>query len=111
MIFRRRRVDDPAPKQEEEPGEPALDRDPQLSAIASLSSALARARDQDAVARTLLDACLSLLDVDFGAVALISEDGKRARGLQALAPGADTSWWQEVSLDFEHEPSGMASAI
>ena len=111
MIFRRRRVDEPAPKQEEDPGEAAPDRDPQLSAIASLSSALARARDQDAVARTLLEACLSLLEVDFGAVALISEDRRRARGLQALAPGADTSWWQEVSIDFEQEPSGIESAI
>lgn len=111
MIFRRRRVDEPAPKQEEDPREAAFDRDPQLSAIASLSSALARARDQDAVARRLLEACLSLFEVDFGAVALISEDRRRAHGLQALAPAADTSWWQEVSLDFEQEPSGIESAI
>ena len=93
-----------------EPEEPTPGRDPQLTAIASLSSALGRARDQDTVARTLLESCLSLLDVDFGAVALISEDGSRARGLQALAPGQDTSWWRQVTLDFEQEPSGIASA-
>ena len=70
----------------ERPGEahsrprPAADRD------RSLSSALGRARDQDAVARTLLEACLSLLDVDFGAVALVSEDGfARARPPSACA--------------------------
>ena len=64
---------------------------------------LARARDQDAVSRTLLEACLSLLDIDFAAVALVSEDGEHAHGLQAMAPGRDTSWWAEVTLDLERE--------
>jgi two-component system, NtrC family, sensor histidine kinase KinB len=96
------------PPTEAEEGAP---RDGQLTAIASVSSALGRASDQDTVARTLLEASLSLLDVDFAAVALISEDGSRARGLQALEPGADTTWWHEVSLDFEEEPSGIASAV
>src|SRR5688500_8400767 len=109
MFLRRRRVAEPAPTPASEPGGPTPGRDAQLTADASLSSALGRARDQDTVARTLLEACLSLLDVDFGAVALISEDGSRAHGLQALAPGKDTSWWREVSVDFEQEPSGMAS--
>jgi GAF domain-containing protein len=72
---------------------------------------LARARDQDAVSRTLLEACLSLLDIDFAAVALVSEDGEHAHGLQAMAPGRDTSWWAEVTLDLEREPSGIASAV
>jgi PAS domain S-box-containing protein len=111
MIFRRRRADEPAPLPASEPDEPVAGRDHQLTAIASLSSALARARDQEAVARTLLEACLSLLDVDFGAVALISEDGAHARGLWAFAPGMDTAWWQDVSLDLDQEPSGIASAV
>jgi PAS domain S-box-containing protein len=84
--------------------------DRQLTAIASLSSALARARDEHAVALTLLEECVSLLAVDFAAVALVSDDGKRASGLLALAGGGNTDWWQEVALDFEQEPSGIASA-
>src|SRR5262245_30983852 len=108
---RRRRVDEPAPAPVSEPDGPVPGLDRQLTEIASLSSALARARDQDAVARALLEACISLLDVDFAAVALICEDGDRARGLQALAPGVDTSWWADVTLDFENEPSAIASAV
>ena len=112
MFLRRtRRVAEPAPTPSREAEEAAPGRDGQLTAIASLSSALGRARDQDTVARTLLEACLSLLEVDFGAVALVSEDGSHAQGLQALAPGEDTAWWAEVSLDFEQEPSGIASAV
>src|SRR5262245_8011237 len=112
MLFRRRRrIDEPAPTPASEPEEPVPRLDRQLTEIASLSSALARSRDQDAVARTLLEACLSLLEVDFAAVALISEDGEHARGLQALAHGVDTSWWTDVTLDFENEPSAIASAV
>jgi len=112
MLFRRRgRADEPAPAPADEPDEPVSGLDPQLTEIASFSSELARARDQDAVAKTLLEACLSILEVDFAAVALVSEDGEHARGLQALAPGADTSWWTEVTLDLERDPSGIASAV
>jgi PAS domain S-box-containing protein len=111
MLFRRRRSDEPAPAPADVRDEPPPARDRQLTEIASLSSLLGRARDQDAVARTLLEACLSLLDVDVAAVALVSEDGRYAHGLQALAPRVDMSWWTEVTLDLEREPSGIASAI
>ena len=111
MLFRRRRSDEPAPAPADVRAEPTPGRDWQLTEIASLSSLLGRARDQDAVARTLLEACLSLLDVDVAAVALVSEDGRHAHGLQALAPQVDMSWWTEVTLDLEREPSGIASAV
>jgi PAS domain S-box-containing protein len=112
MLFRRsRQAAEPAPVPvPEKADEPAPGRDRQLTAIASLSSTLARAHDQEAVAQGLLDACFSLLEVDFGAVALISEDGTRGTGLQAMAPGKDTGWWRDVSIDFESEPSAIASA-
>jgi two-component system phosphate regulon sensor histidine kinase PhoR len=90
--------------------ETSADADQQLRAIASLSSALARAHDEHSVGRTLLEACFSLLAVDFAAVALVSDDGKHASGLLALAGNGDTDWWREVALDFEQEPSGIASA-
>jgi PAS domain S-box-containing protein len=85
--------------------------DRQMSAIASLSSTLARARDEQTVARTLLEECFSLLGIDFAGVAVVDQDGKSASGLLALARDGDTEWWQEVLLDFEAEPSGIASAV
>jgi len=62
------------------------------------------------VGLTLLEACSSLLGADFAALAIISDDGKHATGLLALAESGDTDWWREVALDFEQEPSGIASA-
>jgi PAS domain S-box-containing protein len=106
----RRATSDPPRPASPDAFEPSPDADRQLTAIASLSSALARARDEQAVARTLLETCSSLLAVDFAAVALVSDDGKHASGLLALAANGDTDWWQEVDLDFEQEPSGIASA-
>jgi two-component system phosphate regulon sensor histidine kinase PhoR len=84
--------------------------DPHLAAIASLSRALARARDEQTVARVILEECLSLLGVEFAAVALVDEAGKQASGLLALTRKGEAEWWREVVLDFDEEPSGIASA-
>ena len=96
----------------------ALDNEPapasgtdRLTAIASLSSALVRAKDKQAVARILIDTCLSLLAVDMAAVALVSEDTKRAQGLLAAGAEGDLDWWTSVAVDFDSEPSGIASAV
>jgi PAS domain S-box-containing protein len=113
MLFRRNRRADrtaPAPAAEPEP-EPASEGDPQLAAIASLSRALVRARDKEAAARTLIDTCFSLLGVDFAAVALIDEDGRHAEGLLAVTSNGDVEWWPDVRLDFDNEPTGIASAV
>ena len=59
---------------------------------------------------TLVEECIALLDVDFAAVALISDDGKRGSGLVALAGSGDTDWWQDIDIDFEHEASVIGSA-
>jgi PAS domain S-box-containing protein len=112
MLFRRsRRGNGPssAPESEGE-AEPAPG-DPQLTTIASLSSALVRAKDKQAVARTLIETCFSLLDVDFAAVALVGEDAMSAEGLLAVTANGDEDWWPDVVLDFDSEPSGIASAV
>ena len=100
-----------APPPGPEAGESTTAPDRHLTAIASLSSTLARAQDEQAVARTLLEECFSLLEIDFAGVVLVDEDAKGASGLLAVARNGDTEWWREVSLDFEREPSGIASAV
>ena len=112
MLFRRnRRADGPAtaaaPDGESEP----LSGIGHLTAIASLSSELVRAKDKHAVARILIDTCFSLLGVDLVAVALVSEDAKRAQGLLAAGEDGDLEWWTHVGIDFDSEPSGIASAV
>ena len=44
-------------------------------------------------------------------MALVSEDGKRGSGLLAVARNGGEDWWRDVSVDFEQEPSGIASAV
>jgi PAS domain S-box-containing protein len=109
MLFRRnRRTDGPAPAAPEDEPDSGTG---QITGIASLSGELVRARDKQAVARILIDACVSLLDVDLAVVALVSEDGKRAQGLLGVDADGDIDWWPSVSLDFDSEPSGVASAV
>ncbi|HEY7148715.1 MAG TPA: GAF domain-containing protein [Gaiellaceae bacterium] len=113
MLFRRSRKAEqaaPTPAATAEP-EPAPEGDPQLAAIASLSRALVRVKDKKAAARTLIDTCFSLLSVDFAAVALVDEDGRHAEGLLAVTSNGDVDWWPDVRLDFDNEPSGIASAV
>ena len=113
MLFRRsRRADRAAPTStaEAEP-DAAPEGDPQLAAIASLSRALVRAKDKDAAARTLIETCFSLLDVEFAAVALVDEGGHGAEGLLAVTSDGDVAWWPQVTIDFDAEPSGIASAV
>ena len=112
MLFRRnRRADRPASAAAlDSESEPHSGTD-QLTAIASLSSELVRAKDKHAVARILIDTCFSLLGVDLVAIALISEDAKRAQGLLAASADGDLDWWSSVAIDFDSEPSGIASAV
>ncbi len=112
MLFRRnRRADGPtSPAALDNESEPHSGTD-RLTAIASLSSALVRAKDKQAVARILIDTCLSLLAVDMAAVALVSEDMKRAQGLLAAGAEGELDWWTSVAVDFDSEPSGIASAV
>jgi PAS domain S-box-containing protein len=77
---------------------------------ASLSAGFARAPDAASVARTLLDEVVALLEVEFAAVALISDDGKEASGLVARVDGEDAGWFPSIRIDLENEPSAIASA-
>jgi PAS domain S-box-containing protein len=93
----------------QEEGEPTH-RAHELEAVTSLSSALARTRDTRGVARTLLDHVRELLEVDFCAVARVREDGRSAEGLVALEGSDEAPWWEDVTIDFDSEPSVIASA-
>jgi two-component system, NtrC family, sensor histidine kinase KinB len=84
-------------------------RDRELEAVTSLSAALARARDARTVGRTLLDEVRGLLNADFCAIALVQEGGRGAEGLVALEGETEATWWDEVTIDFDSEPSLVAS--
>jgi PAS domain S-box-containing protein len=85
-------------------------RDRDLESVASLSTALGRAPDTRAVGRTLLDEVRMLLGADFGAVALVDDDGRSAKGLVALEGDSEAAWWDQVTIDFDTESSAIASA-
>ncbi len=82
-----------------------------LDSVTSLSASLSQADQPDAIARVLLHEVVTLLQVEFAALALISEDGKEARGLYARGEGADLDWWTSVTIDLENEPSAIASVV
>ncbi len=86
-------------------------RDRELEASSRLSNALARTERVDDVARAFLREVLDLFRVGFAGLALVSDDGREARGLLAIRAGKEWAWWQEMVVDLEREPSGIASAV
>jgi PAS domain S-box-containing protein len=75
--------------------------------IDAFTSALARFDDTHALAALVAERTATLLDCDFAAVAAIEEGG--ASGLAAWQDGAEAGWFREVRIDFETEPSAIAS--
>jgi PAS domain S-box-containing protein len=85
-------------------------RDRELDTVAGLASSLAGMQDPIAAGRALLDEVAELMNVDFAALALVSDDGREAHGLVARGDGEEIDWWGDVRLDLHGEPSGIASA-
>jgi PAS domain S-box-containing protein len=86
-------------------------RDRELEAVTAISEELVRAGDELGVARPLVRHVATLLDVGFAAVTLVDPEGGTASGLYAESDGRAADWWQDVSVDLEHEASGVANAV
>jgi two-component system, OmpR family, phosphate regulon sensor histidine kinase PhoR len=85
-------------------------RDRELDSVAMLANTLSRAKEPVEAGRVLLDEVVSLLQVEFTALALVSDDEDEATGLVARSEDADVDWWSEVRVHLHNEPSGIASA-
>jgi PAS domain S-box-containing protein len=99
-LFRRRR-----PASGEGPAAPAPH-----AASETLADALLRAPDVRSAALLLVEEVVERLGIDFAAIALISDDRRRASGLVGLEDGAEADWWPDLTLDLEQEPSAIATA-
>jgi PAS domain S-box-containing protein len=99
-LLRRRR---PERESEDVPG-------PVKEANKTLADALLRAPDVHAAGLLLVQEVVARLDVDLAAVALVSDDRRRASGLVALQDGVEADWWLDTMIDLEREASGIAAA-
>ncbi len=103
LLFARRRHAEPAPAPS--PREPE-----EVRSIAATSTALGAAHDPEAVARLLLPAAEQAVGVEASCLMTITEDGSGAVGLLARADGEELDWFRETRIDFQREPSGVATA-
>jgi citrate synthase len=101
MLFRRTRRGEEAAADTMEGAGPelALEGDPQLAAIASLSRALVRAKDPEAATRTLVETCFTLLNVDFALVSLRRALRLRPGSALALFAIGRTAGWIAHALE------------
>ncbi|MBD0348073.1 MAG: GAF domain-containing protein [Thermoleophilia bacterium] len=85
--------------------------DRELEAVASLSTRLARARDVRSVAELLVDEVVTLLGLDFVAVALVDEEANEAAGLVARDARRDAGWWSDMRWNLAEERSITAAVV
>jgi PAS domain S-box-containing protein len=83
----------------------------ELESLRRVAAELVRTTDVAGVARALLDEMAALFRVGFVGLTFVSEDGREATGYLARSHNRDVSWWLDVRLDLEHEPSGIASTV
>jgi PAS domain S-box-containing protein len=105
LLARRRQADPAAAPERAAPTEPA-----EVQSIAATSTALGAAHDPVDVARLLLPAAEEAVGVDASCLMAITEDGKAALGLLARSDGEELDWFRDTRIDFEREPSGVATA-
>jgi two-component system, OmpR family, phosphate regulon sensor histidine kinase PhoR len=86
-------------------------RDRELGSLASISAALAGARDLESASLLLIEEVQELLNVQFCAVVLVDEQATTATGVLARLGGEDLAWWRELRLDLRNEPSAIASTV
>ena len=86
-------------------------RDREIEAVAELSTTLGRARDPVEVARPLVERVASLLGLGFAGVVAVDDDRKRATGVYGERDRAAAPWWDDLEVDLDREPSGIASAV
>ena len=79
--------------------------------MAELSTTLGRARDPVEVARPLVERVASLLGLGFAGVVAVDDDRKRATGVYGERDRAAAPWWDDLEVDLDREPSGIASAV
>ena len=78
-----------------------------------LASAAGRLRDAGTFAeasREVVERAASVASTEFAALMLIDGGGTQAVGIVAVDRGDEVSWFPDVRLDLETEPSGVASA-
>jgi PAS domain S-box-containing protein len=86
-------------------------RDRELGSLASISAALARARDLETAALPLIEQVHALLSVQFCAVVLVDEGATTATGVLGRLGSEDLAWWRDLRLDLRNEPSAIASTV
>jgi PAS domain S-box-containing protein len=83
----------------------------QLEAVARLSTSLATTEDAGQIGRLVLGETVPLLGFDFGAVAVVDNERRRARLVSGLDVDGVPDWLEGFELDLDAEPSGIATAV
>ena len=83
----------------------------ELESMAAITSALGRTDDAEVVARALLEQVENLVNVELACLVLVKDEGREGVGLVGRVNGHELEWFEDVRIDLENEPSGVATAV
>jgi two-component system phosphate regulon sensor histidine kinase PhoR len=82
-----------------------------IGSVADVSRVFARAQDDRAVAGTLIDEAVSLLEVDLALLAVVDEQRREAQGLLGRRGQEVLDWWPRTRIDLDREATAIAKVI
>ena len=85
--------------------------DHELAEVDHLSDRLHHSDDSDEIARVLLDELVERLELDLVNLALVEDDGRRARIVAARDGGEDNEQLIGQSVSFDQEASGISTVV
>jgi two-component system phosphate regulon sensor histidine kinase PhoR len=99
------------PRRAREAEQRSAHRDRELAGVGRLSHRLLDADDPEQIGRVLLDELVELFELDVGNLALIEEDGRRARLISARVAGRDDERLIGQSVSLDQEASGISTVV
>ena len=99
------------PRRAREAEQHSSHRDRELAGVGRLSHRLLDADGPDGIARVLLDELAELFELDVANLALVEDDGRRARVVSARDGGQDNERLIGQSVSLDQEASGISTVV
>jgi PAS domain S-box-containing protein len=84
---------------------------PHLESMADIATAFGGSDDTATIARELLERVEPLVGVELSLLYLVDNERRIASGVLGRDHGKELEWFREITVDLDHEPSGVVAAV
>jgi PAS domain S-box-containing protein len=84
---------------------------PDLESMAAIATAFGGSDDTATIARELLERVEPLVGVELSLLYVVDHERRIASGVLGRDHGQELEWFRAITVDLDHEPSGVATAV